>query len=594
MAQHFPPLLAAGMRFLSSETTEDMSDEEYGINVSYNEIYNSIVFLIAIYVAGFIFSRFLRMPALVGEIVVGMLLGPELLNTFVPYPAAFVLLGQIGLVLLVLEAGIDIDLATLKIIGPPGFLIASCGSMCPIGIGICLALAMGLSTSEAIAAGATFGATSVGITMNILRGGGIINTPVGQLIIAAAVIDDMIALIVLSELQALIDPSTPGIVIPIVSALAFLFIGGFIAIVTVPVIMDRYILPHVLEELRGRCSLAVMIILLLALLPATTYSKASYLMGAFLAGLAFCSDHDLHVLFVSQFKRIIQWLMRIFFACSIGFQIPIKTFGDGQVIWKGFVFTLALIGKVATGLLVPNFHGHKVRRYSGLHRIDCTIVGCSMPAEGEFAFVIAVFGIENHLTDSVTYAAVILAVLLSTIIAPFLLRIVISNANRQGKKRAQEAEAEFLSREEDLEKGIRENRVLFLCIQIRSEPAWGLLSNVLRTTVDLDLEVIDSRTWHPEHEVTVNVNEMYVKDSEPVTDESSVDERIEIIKQRLFVAIGQVRGQAKHKNPRSYCCSVPTLNTACFLFPHCPKSHKLIERCRGQGRTVDPICCCSA
>lgn len=212
----FSPLLAEGMRFLSSETTKDMSEAEpYGVHVTYEEIYNTVVFLIAIYAAGFIFSRFLRIPALVGEIIAGKLLGPELLNNFVPYPAAFVLLGQIGLILLVLEAGIDMDLATLKIIGPPGFLIGIIGSMVPIGIGISLALTMGSSTTEAIAAGASFGATSVGITMNILRGGGIINTPVGQLVIAAAVIDDMIALIVLSELQALIDPTIPGMVIPI-------------------------------------------------------------------------------------------------------------------------------------------------------------------------------------------------------------------------------------------------------------------------------------------------------------------------------------------------------------------------------------------
>jgi hypothetical protein len=266
-----------------------------------------------------------------------------------------------------------------------------------------------------------------------------------------------------------------------------------------------------------------------------------------------------------------QWLLRIFFACSIGFQIPIKTFGDSQVIWKGCVFALALIGKLATGFLVPNFHGHNVRRYSGLHRTDCTIVGCSMTAEGEFAFVIAVFGIENNLTDNETYAAIILAVLLSTIIAPFSLRMVISKSLRLGKKRVEEAEAEILSREEDLEKGIRENTVLFLCIQIESEPAWGLLSNILRTMVDLDLEVIDSRSWHPEHEVTVSVNEMYVKDSEPVTDESSVDERLELIKQRLFAAIGQVRGQPKQRKtallPQ---LRAVTLNTAYLLFPNWP------------------------
>ena len=86
-------------------------------------------------------------------------------------------------------------------------------------------------------------------------------------------------------------------------------------------------------------------------MPATFYARASYLMGAFLAGLTFCSSDGLHHIFVRQFKRVLQWLMRIFFAASIGFQVPIKDFGDPTVIWQGLVFTLALIGKIVVGFM---------------------------------------------------------------------------------------------------------------------------------------------------------------------------------------------------------------------------------------------------
>ena len=101
------------------------------------------------------------------------------------------------LVLLVLEAGIDIDVTTLKLIGTRGMMIAIVGSVLPIGIGVALAFALSDSKDaiEAIAAGATFGPTSLGIALNILRSGQVLNTPVGQLIISAAVVDDMIALI---------------------------------------------------------------------------------------------------------------------------------------------------------------------------------------------------------------------------------------------------------------------------------------------------------------------------------------------------------------------------------------------------------------
>ena len=240
----------------------------------------------------------------------------------------------------------------LKLSGARGFLIATVGSMMPISIGIAIATVIGADTASAIAAGATFGPTSFGIALNILRGGGVLNTcvccgvvgcchyslyciihsqtnlsptirndsPVGQLIISAAVIDDMIALIVLSMLKTLgREISVASILIPIVSALGFLFIGGYLAIFVAPQFMHRFLLGRVDKRYHSKIELAILFGLALALMPATYYAQASFLMGAFLAGLAFCSSHGLQVLFVSQFKRILSWLMRIFFAASIGY-----------------------------------------------------------------------------------------------------------------------------------------------------------------------------------------------------------------------------------------------------------------------------------
>ena len=96
---------------------------------------------------------------------------------FVPNPEAFVLIGEVGLVLLVLEAGVDIDLSTLKLVGTRGFMIAVLGSLLPIAIGMLLAWAMNVGDTKAIiTAGAVFGPTSLGIALNILKGGGILNT----------------------------------------------------------------------------------------------------------------------------------------------------------------------------------------------------------------------------------------------------------------------------------------------------------------------------------------------------------------------------------------------------------------------------------
>lgn len=170
-------------RFLASEghDTDDHADDDgdhgsFGVHISYEDLYFTLIFLTCVYVSGVIASRFLRMPPLVGEIVCGILLGPPLADK-VPYAESWVLLGELGLILLVIEAGIDIDLATLKLIGPRGLLIAMVGSVLPIALGMLIAWLLNVTdTKGIIASGACFGPTSLGIALNILRTGGILNT----------------------------------------------------------------------------------------------------------------------------------------------------------------------------------------------------------------------------------------------------------------------------------------------------------------------------------------------------------------------------------------------------------------------------------
>ena len=465
-----------------------------------------------------------------------------------------------SLILLVLEAGIDIDITMLKLIGTRGLIIAIIGSVLPIGIGIAVAFALGIDTKGAIAAGCCFGPTSLGIAMNILRQGKIINTPVGQLIVSAAVIDDMIALIILSLLSALAGPvSVAELVIPVISAFLFLGLGGYIALTWFPRLFHRYVLAKVrAEEKRAPIELAVMLGLLLGLMPATYYARASFLMGAFLAGLAFCRSNDLHHIFVRQFKRLLQWLMRIFFAASIGFQVPIRNFGDGTVIWQGLVFCVALLGKIFTGFIVPNFN--QTQRFTDVHLRDCLVTGFSMAAEGEFAFVIAVFAVDSGIISINLYASIVLAVLLSTIIPPFALRFTISHYNKKAEERVAKATKEEFQgedaslrgdKEQQLREGIKNDTTVFLCIQTQSTSTWGLLTRLMSTMQRLGVEVIDHRSWHPRGVDTTLVNEVFVKDNlrgAKVREDGQIrtlDDRVEEIQQALQKTINQEGAKVK-------------------------------------------------
>ena len=318
----------------------------------------------------------------------------------------------------------------------------------------------------------------------------------GQLIVSAAVIDDMIALVILSQLDALTgEIDIVSVVIPIISALLFLVLGGYIAIFVLPSFIEKHVLERVEKRYHDKVEFAIMIVLLVVLMPATYYAEASYLMGAFIAGLTFCSSHGLHHLFVRQFKRLLQWLMRIFFSASIGFQVPIKDFADITVLWQGLVFALALMGKLAVGFLVPNFT--QSMKFTNTHLRDCLITGFSMAAEGEFAFVIAVFAVDGGLIGKDLYASVVLAVLISTIIPPFLLRFTISYYNKKAEQTVEKAINEEAVRKHDLEDGlestdgthksqedelrlgIKNKTTVFLCIQTQCDSKWGLLHSIM-------------------------------------------------------------------------------------------------------------------
>ena len=255
--------------------------------------------------------------------------------------------------------------------------------------------------------------------------------------------------------------------------------------------------------------------------------------------ILFLSNHILtkyYTIYIKHFPPQ-QWLMRIFFASTIGFQVPIKEFADAEVIWKGLVFTLALLGKLGVGFLVPNFT--QSRNFTGNHLRDCLIVGCSMAAEGEFAFVIAAFSVDAGLIDTKLYSSIVLAILLSTIIAPFSLRFTINHFNKKAQREVEEAEGLVKGQgniDDELKAGILEGSTVFFCVNTTSHAAWGTLPKLMQTLFELQLDVIDHRSWHSRFQDTV-VNEAYVKgDLKSGTD---LDHHLQLIFDKVSEAIGQ-------------------------------------------------------
>ncbi len=446
----------------------DSDNDEYfftGIPATPESLYTILIFFLALFLVGDCFcSRVLKIvPPLVGYILVGIAFGPEGWNLLGSSSSSnnnhnndcngametLVVLGNIGLVLLIVQAGLEMDYEVLQKVGLRGVVIAVVGTILPVTIGTAIASRYLGDWKSALAAGCSFGPTSAGIAMNVLGGCNILpkkndgndnsdnnddephdetilHLPVGQLIVAAAIVDDILALVVLSQLEALTVDDTVDqnraldMVIPIISALVWLVVGGGIALLVFPKIFAAVVAHTGMDNSSGSLSLAVLLGIVFLLLPSTYFSRASYLLGAFLSGLTFCRDSSgVTEVFRQEFQRLIDYGMKLFFAASIGFQVPVSSFGNFSIIGRGFFFALALMGKLAVGLLTPNFKSTEIKK----NRVrDSLVVGFSMMGEAEFAFVVAVFGVTEGLVPPDIYASIVWAILLSTVISPLLLK----------------------------------------------------------------------------------------------------------------------------------------------------------------------------
>jgi Kef-type K+ transport system membrane component KefB len=487
----------------ASEATSELSTE-----VAYEDIYDTLIFLAMIFIFGKA-ATMIGMPSLVGEIICGFLFGPPLAK-YVPFPNAIVLIGEIGLIMLLLEAGIDVDVAQLKETGIRSVAIAVTGSILPllVGLGISMASGSSLQTSgmnfrTAIAVGACFSPTSLGVASNALSSGRMLNTPVGQLIVAACVLDDILGLIILSVLEVLNaqDAELWEYFVPVISSFGFLIFLGWCALTWLPKVIEYRIMPLFPESQRDLVAFALMFVLLLAYLPLLYYTRASYLTGAFLAGLSFSQIHTVHKTFVHQTQNLMKWLLRIFFAASIGFQVPITTFWTPSIIGWGTALYLCVMAKLPLGLYVPNLHMNMPKEFPfDPWKRDAIITGLAMTCRGEFSFIIASFSLGDGLFDEDTYSAVVWAILLSCVTSPFILLFVVKYYNSQSKA---SLEAIQVSR------GVVP---LHLVVQCRCKIAWGLQDKLSKCAAELGLSIIDQRSWHPRGYDAIVVSELFVED----------------------------------------------------------------------------------
>jgi Kef-type K+ transport system membrane component KefB len=512
--------------------------EQLSTEVSFEDILKTVLFLLATFLAANL-SKIVTLPSFVGEIIAGVVLGPPVLN-FCPYPEAMVLIGSFGLIGLVLNSGIDLDIAQLRETGTRSVMIAISGTILALSTGIGVSYLVDANNIQsAFSVGAAFAPSSWGVASQVLSKGEVLNTPIGQTIMASSVVDDILGLVLLSILQVFVmdNPTTFDYIKPFLASFGYLLVLGLAGITIIPRVLKNHFLPKFPEHQQDAVAIGLMFILMTIYLPMMNYTGASYLTGAFLAGVSFSQLHHAHATFAKSSHEVMVWLMRIFFAATIGFQVPVTYFSEPHVLRKGCIFrksqsneqpispfaqhdphfkmqhnpVIPVLSKFLLGFLTPGFNRDTPVDfpYNPYWR-DFLITSLSMVCRGEFNFVVAAVALRARLLTPGQYAGVVFAVLISCIVSPLVLARLIAYYNKKSYEYLDQSHP--VQRIGDTCDGYRP---LYLAIQARTPVNWGFHEKLEKTLEAAGLIIIDHRSWHTlGYEDGVDITEIFCQDKQ--------------------------------------------------------------------------------
>ena len=382
------------------------------------EIFRDLAIIIIFAKVFGILARKCKAPMVVGEIIAGLIIGPCLLGWV--QPTEFILqMAEIGVILLMFSAGLETNLKEMIKTGPKALVIACAGVFVPLLGGtlfyMCFYGFSAVGTPEffkAIFMGTIMTATSVGITVEALREMGYLKGKIGTTILNAAIIDDIIGMIVLTVVIGFNDPkSQPWMVVRnTVLFFCLALVGGYIAYKIFKKVDQKY--PHT-----RRITIAGLALCLIMAYVAEHYFGIADITGAYVAGIILCNIRDSE--YIARRLDINSYVMfgPIFFA-SIGLKTNIQ-----NMDWSILLFSL---GFVAVALLTKIIG-------CGLVSILCKIppkhavkVGVGMMTRGEVALIVAQKGMSVGLLDPVYFTSVILLIIISSILTPILLKLLYS------------------------------------------------------------------------------------------------------------------------------------------------------------------------
>lgn len=371
---------------------------------------NILATLIAIIIAtkllGALAQR-LGQPAVLGELIAGVVLGGSVLGIIDPQGPVVFALAELGVLILLFEIGLHTELRSLVRVGGTAASVGLVGIVLPFAGGFLAATLLGLDTLPAIVCGAALTATSIGISARVLADLGQLDRTEGRIVLGAAVIDDVIGLIILSIVTGLAAGVAPE-PLPVLKTAALAF--GFIA---AAIVVGRTVVPTLFGwiariEIAGTLGLfGLAFAFVMAWL--AEHAGSAMIIGAFAAGLVLNPTPQRRTIERAT-TEIGHFFVPVFFA-AVGAAVDIRSFLDPATLAiGGALIVVGILGKMAAGYAPWWFAGNK------------SLIGAAMIPRGEVGLIFAQMGLATGAIDVALFSAIALMVMVTTFAGPPLLQ----------------------------------------------------------------------------------------------------------------------------------------------------------------------------
>lgn len=382
--------------------------------MSYDFLFDLALILLSTKLLGML-TRRVNMPQVVGALLAGLILGPAVLNIL--HETEFITnLSEIGVIVLMFTAGLETSIKDLKKCGFASSIIAIIGVVVPLLGGAVLghfSSVGGETLMQNIFIGVVLTATSVSITVETLKEMGKLNTKVANTILGAAIIDDVLGIVILTIVSSLGNTSGESVNVGIILLKVFLFfvfaaIVGFVFSKLFSMWFDNS-----KKDLRRFVIVAFVFCLLLSFAAEEFFGVAD-ITGAFLAGLILSGTKESHYI-SARFETLSYLFLSPIFFASVGINATIGSMNGPLITFTILLTIIAILSKI-----FGCFFGAKICKFNNRESMQ---IGTGMVSRGEVALIVANKGKALGLVGDALFAPIIIMVVVTTVIAPILLKL---------------------------------------------------------------------------------------------------------------------------------------------------------------------------